>query len=52
MKGDPHSDIHHSQTFKDKEEILKAAREKPLIMYKGTPIILTTNIRNSGGQRR
>ena len=29
--------------IKDKEKLLKAAREKPQITYKGTPIKLTAN---------
>ena len=29
--------IHYNHIFKDKERILKAAREKQFITYKGTP---------------
>ena len=29
--------------YKDKERILKAAREKPLVTYKGTPLRLSAN---------
>ena len=41
-----HIKTHYNQNvkIKDKERILKAAREKQLVTYKGTPIILLVNI--------
>ena len=40
---DPHQDIIKTAKVKDKERILKAAREKQRISYKGTPLRLSAD---------
>ena len=53
-KSTPRHIITKMAKIKDEERILKAAREKKLVMYKGTPIRKSINelcIRNSAGQR-
>jgi len=39
-----HAKTHTNQTNKDKERILKAAREKQQVTYKGNPICLRADL--------